>query len=195
VAVLRAGEGAALTGDAALVWFGAKRLTISAHDVAIPERRQVRAARGELLTMQPHRLRHLKKWVAGHPYLRVVHRHAATLHAAAWAPTDEEAEHRLTLAVQQRLTTPRSLHLTLEDTPRLPRLPLILQVIEDVELGAHARSELDFLRFLRRYRLPLPDQLQLRVRAGATTRYLDAHWSWLRLTIEVDGAYHMWVKQ
>lgn len=193
-AVLKAGRDAALTGDAALVHFGAKRLEVVQYDVAIPAERRVRRVEAPLLTMQPHRIEKLKLWTAGHPHLQLVHRHAATLHAAAWAGTDEQAEHRLTLAVQQRLTAVTSLRLTLADMPRLPRHALILSVLDDVELGATAQSELDFLRFCRRQRLPLPDQLQLKVRAG-NTRYLDARWSWLRITVEVDGAHHMWVEQ
>jgi hypothetical protein len=194
VAVLKAGPGAALTGDAALVHFGAKRLQVSQHDVAIPAARRARRVQGPLLMMVPHRIEKLELWTAGHPHLRLVHKHGATLHAAAWAATDEQAEHRLTLAVQQRLTAVTSLRLTLADMPRLPRHALIAAVLDDVELGATAQSELEFLRFCRRHGLPLPDQLQLKVRAGRT-RYLDARWSWLRITVEIDGVHHMWVEQ
>jgi hypothetical protein len=144
--------------------------------------------------MQPHSIGKLQLWSAGRPHLRLVHAHAATLHAVAWAATDEAAEHRITLAVQQRLTTPRSLRMSLEQMPRLPRHALVLEVLADVELGVTAQSELDFLRFCRRHGLPVPDQLQVKVRAGGT-RYLDARWSWLRITVEVDGAHHMWVEQ
>jgi hypothetical protein len=194
-AVLKAGRDAALTGDAALVHFGAKRLEVVQYDVAIPTERRARRVESPVLTMVPHRIDKLKLWTAGHPHLRLVHRHAATLHAAAWASNDEQAEHRLTLAVQQRVTDPLSLRLTLVDMPRLPRHALLLTVLDDVELGATAQSELDLLRFCRRHGLPLPDQLQLKVRANGKTRYLDARWSWLRITVEVDGAHHMWVEQ
>jgi hypothetical protein len=194
VAVLKGGRDAALTGDAALVHFGAKRLQVVQYDVAIPAERRARRVETPSLVMQPHRIEKLELWTAGHPHLRLVHKHAATLHAAAWASTDEQAEHRLTLAVQQRLTAVTSLRLTLTEMPRLPRHALILAVLDDVELGATAQSELDLLRFCRRHQLPMPDQLQLRVRTR-TTRYLDARWSWLRITVEIDGAHHMWVEQ
>src|SRR3954465_9608359 len=100
--------------------------------------------------MEPPRMEKLALWSTGRPYLRLVHAHAATLHAIAWAATDEAAEHRLTLAVQQRITTPLSLRLSLEQMPQLPRHALVVEVLADVELGATAQSELDFLRFCRR---------------------------------------------
>lgn len=59
-----------------------------------------------------------------------------------------------------------------------------------MELGAHARSELDFLALLRRRALPLPDELQLRPRTGSKVCYLDALWKRQRVGVEVDGAHH-----
>lgn len=195
VAVLRAGRGAALSGDAALVWFGAKRLTVVEHDVVVPAPRQVRRAVGELVTMQPHQAVKTARWTAGFPQMRLANRHAATLHAFAWAPTAEQAEERLALSVQQRITCVASLRTVIPHMPCLPRHALLLEVLDDMELGATAKSELDFLRFCRKHGLPLPDQLQLRVRADGKTRYLDARWSWLRVSVEIDGAHHMWAKQ
>ena len=193
-AVLHGGRDAALTGDAALVHFGVKRLTVTSYDVAIPSERRMHHVVTEHLTVEPHRVKHLELWSAGHPHLRLVHVHAATLHAAAWAESDEEAEHRLTLVVQQRKTTPAAIRISLAQMPRLPRRALITEVLQDVELGAHAQSELDFLRFCRRNGLPEPDALQVKVRAGGT-RYLDAYYRGRRLIIEVDGAHHRWARQ
>jgi hypothetical protein len=67
---------------------------------------------------------------------------------------------------------------------------LVRLVLDDVELGAHARTELDFLAFLRRNNLPLPDRLQFEVRANGV-RYLDAWWEKQRVGAEIDGAHHM----
>lgn len=55
--------------------------------------------------------------------------------------------------------------------------------------GAHAASELAFLRFVRRHGLPAPDRLQRPVRAGSL-RYLDAWWQHQRVAVEVDAAHH-----
>ena len=111
------------------------------------------------------------------------------LHAAAWAGSDRLAESRVAAAVQQRLVRVPDLRSALGQMPRLRRHALVLAVLDDVELGAHARSELDFLALLRRNRLPLPDRLQLLVRTSGV-RYLDAWWEAQRVAGEVDGAHH-----
>jgi len=116
--------------------------------------------------------------------------HAAVLHAAALAPTDRAAEWRIAAVVQQRLSAPVLIREVLSCLPQLPRRPLVRAVLDDVELGAHAGSELELLRFLRRHQLPRPDSLQLKVRTGRRTHYLDARYERVRVTIEVDGAHH-----
>ena len=121
--------------------------------------------------------------------------HLTALHAAAWAKDDRAAEWRLAAAVQRRLTAVPLLRLALAEQPRLPRRALIRVVLDDVELGAHAGTELAYLRFCRRHRLPLPDELQVRVRAGGSTSYLDARYRRQRVTVELDGAHHREVGQ
>ena len=193
VAVLHAGDGAALTADAALVEHGMKLARPGVLDVAVPHRRVVRAQQLELgevrELLRPHRVRGLALWrhpVRRPPVLRVA---PAALHAAAWAASDRAGEWRLAAVVQQGLTQVPDLRRTLAQMPRLPRRSLIRQVLDDVEHGAHAASELDFLRFLRRHGLPLPDRLQRPVRAGRL-RYLDAWWERQRVNVEMDGAHH-----
>ena len=92
--------------------------------------------------------------------------------------------------MQQRLVTVPQLREALVLLPRLPRRALVRTVLDDVELGAHAQTELDLLAFLRRHRLPLPDRLQFVVRANGK-RYLDGWWDKQRVAAEVDGAHHM----
>lgn len=193
-AVIHAGRGAALSGDASLVHFGVRRIPITSYDVAVPVERKVQRIDTDELTMNPHRVRHLHRWSAGHPHLPLVHVTAAVLHAAAWAATDELAEERIAMVVQQRKTTARAIHDLLPQMPRLPRRALILEVLEDVRFGAHAKSEIEFLRFCRRNGLPTPDQMQVLVRTTGK-RYLDALYRALKLHVEVDGAHHMWVEQ
>lgn len=194
-AVLHAGPGAALSGDAALVASGFAGLRLTVLDLVVPPHRRVVAAPlAGGLPVAVHRVRAAAGWVRPDDGLPVVGPHAAVLHAAAWATSDRAAEWRVAACVQQKLTAVVLLRGALAQMPRLPRRALLLDVLDDVELGAHAGSELDFLRFCRRHRLPLPDEMQVRVRA-AGVRYLDARWRRQRLSLELDGAHHREVRQ
>jgi hypothetical protein len=186
-AVLYGGEGAAVSGDALLqVTKPRAGQEPALIDVAVAASCQV--APHEFFV--PHRCSRLTELT--HPVrvpqqIRIA---PAVLHAAAWAPTDRAAEWRVAAAVQRRLVTVPRLREALTQLPRLPRRRGIRLVLDDVELGAHARTELDFLAFLRRNRLPPPDKLQFKVRANGT-RYLDAWWEKQRVGAEIDGAHHM----
>lgn len=189
-AVVRAGRGAALTADAALVEQGLRLDHLRNVDVAVPEGR---AGIGHGLLgggpYRPHNVRGLAGLVHAGRTLPVVRVAPATLHAAAWAISDRAAEWRLAAVVQQRLCTAGDLSQALVAMPRLYRRRQLGLVLEDVALGAHAGSELDFLRLCRRNGLPEPDQLQVRVRVSRV-RYLDAEYRRQRVSIEVDGAHH-----
>ena len=193
-AVLVAGPGACLSGDAALVELGMSVGPLKVLHVAVPYGRTV-APRVLAPPGAPHVRVHPRR-VSGlaalrHPARRPASVRAApaVLHAAAWALTDRAAEWRVAAAVQQRLVLPRELRSTLGQLKRLPRRALIATVLDDVELGAHAASELDLLRFLREWRLPPPDRLQRPVRLGRV-RYLDAWWERQKVAAELDGAHH-----
>jgi hypothetical protein len=116
--------------------------------------------------------------------------HAAVLHAAAWATSDRDAEWRVAASVQKGITAAGLLRSTLAEMPTLRRRALIRSVLYDVEFGAHAGSELQFLRFCRAYELPRPDELQVRVRSGKATHYLDVRYRRQQTTVELDGAHH-----
>lgn len=193
-AVLHAGSGACLSGDAALAHYqfrGVDLNRVDALDVAVPGERRPRNARqagGPLVSC--HRVANLELWSRGIRGLPLVTAHAAVLHAAAWASSDRAAEWRVAAVVQQGVSAVPLLRSTLAQMPRLPRRALIRSVLDDVELGAHAASELQLLRFCRAHGLPLPDELQVRVRAGSRTRYVDARYRKQKVSIEVDGAHH-----
>jgi hypothetical protein len=197
-AVLYAGSGAHLTADAALVQLGMRLRSPAVVHVAIPDHRIVRAqtfsiAGGDTsVRLAPHRvcgLDRLAHPVRTPPVLRAP---VAALHAVAFAATERSGEWRLAAAVQQRITRPSDVRAALELLPRLPRRALVRAVLDDVEFGAHAASELDLLRFLRRHHLPRPDRLQRPVRWGSV-RYLDAWWERQRVAAEMDGAHHRMV--
>lgn len=201
-AVLYAGAGAVLAGDAALTELGLQVPGQPARlDVAVPDRRTVvrqtfshrppGADDDEVLArcVVPHSVSRLACFVHPARVLPTMRLAPAVLHAAAWAPSGRAAEWRVAAAVQQRMVLPRELRATLGQLPRLRRRQLLLTVLDDVELGAHAASELDLLRFLRRHGLPAPDRLQRPVRSGRL-RYLDAWWERQRVAAELDGAHH-----
>lgn len=197
--VLLAGRDALLSGDAALIEYGMRMNGVATVDVAVPQARKVVGRRlewggTEPSEVVPHRVRRLDQW--RHPARRppAVRVGPAVLHAAAWAMTDRGGEWRVAAAVQQRLVRPADLRRDLAQMVQLPRGPLLRTVLDDVELGAHAASELDFLRFLRRSGLPAPDRMQRRIRAGSIL-YLDAWWERQRVCAEMDGAHHRLVGQ
>lgn len=192
-AVLAGGPRAALSGDVALIEHGVKRVRLETFDVAVPGGVHLSSSLTGKTPLTLHRVTALPSLLQRAGDLPLVTPHAAALHAAAWAPDDRAAELRLTLAVQQRLTAVPLLRSTLELLPAMPRRALVRCVLDDLELGAHALSELDFLRFCRKHRVPEPDELQVRVRAGGT-RYLDGRYIKQRVSVEVDGAYHFWAE-
>jgi very-short-patch-repair endonuclease len=191
-AVLAAGPGACLSGDAALQLLGLHVGPPSVLHVAVPTGRALRPrvlALPDPVRVLPREVTGLTRWrhpVRMPPTVRTA---PAALHAAAWATSDRAAEWRVAAAVQERLLLPSDLRRALADMPCLRRRRLVSAVLEDVELGAHAASELDFLRFLRRSSLPLPDRLQRPVRLSGL-RYLDAWWERQRVAAELDGAHH-----
>jgi hypothetical protein len=188
-AVLYGGDGAALAGEVLMhleTPERRRRVEPAVIDVAVGASCQV-APRD---FFRPHRVSALEELT--HPVrsprqLRVA---PAVLYAAAWAKSDRDAEWRVAAAVQQRLVNVAQLRAALREMPRLHRRGLLRLVLDDVELGAHARTELDFLAFLRRHGLPLPDQLQFKVRADGV-RYLDAWWERQRVGAELDGTHHV----
>jgi hypothetical protein len=192
-AVLHGGRGAALSGDTALRLAGLAVAKGRALDVVVPTGRNVVGATlraEETREVVVHRVVRPDRWVRELRALPVISTHVAVLHAAAWATSDRDAEWRVAAAVQRRVTAVPLLREALAALPKLRRHALLLAVIDDVELGAHAGSELQFLRFCKAHGLPRPDELQVRVRSGKATHYLDARYRRERVTIELDGAHH-----
>jgi hypothetical protein len=189
-AVLYGGPGAVVSGDALIRLLSRQWPEPDRIDVVVHRAIQRSAVR----FFRPHRcatVARLTHPVREPPQLRVA---PGVLHAAAWAPTDRAGEWRLAAAVQHRLVPVPQLRSALQELRRLPRRELFEQVLDDVELGAHARTELDFLAFLRQHGLPLPDRLQFKFRANKK-RYLDAWWERQRVAAEVDGTHHMEVAE
>lgn len=98
----------------------------------------------------------------------------------------------LCAGVQQRLVRASDLREVVLRSGPVRHRELMLRTLSDVEAGAHSVRELDFLRVLRRGRLPLPDLQVVRVRPSGR-HYLDAHWRSYALRAEVDGLGHLLV--
>lgn len=91
----------------------------------------------------------------------------ALVDAAVWSPAPRTACGLLAVGVQQRRTTVPRLRTVLEDAGSVRHRRLLLSVLTDIEGGAQAVSELDFLRFCRRHRLPRPHYRSVATPAAA----------------------------
>lgn len=114
--------------------------------------------------------------------------------AAAWSATDRAACGVLAAVVQQRLARPTDLRAAATACLRLRRRRLLLAVVDDIEGGAQALSELDFLRFCERHRFPRPVMQEVRRDEHGRARYLDACFlsaSGRPVRVEVDGSVHL----
>jgi hypothetical protein len=112
--------------------------------------------------------------------------------AAAWMGTDRGAQAVLAAGVQQRLVRVSDLAIEVERNERLRRRNVIKQTLDDIAGGAHALSELDFIRLVvRQFRLPEPDQQVSHRGEQGRRRWLDAVWESARLVVEIDGAAHI----
>ncbi|MGN9774959.1 DUF559 domain-containing protein [Micromonospora sp. H33] len=111
--------------------------------------------------------------------------------AAQWAATDDEARGIVAAAFQQRLVGGDELHQVVARLPRLRRRRLILSTATDAAGGAHALSELDFLRLVRRAGLPEPTRQQVRHDSTGRRRYLDVYFAQWGVHVEIDGSYHL----
>ncbi|HVV74424.1 MAG TPA: hypothetical protein VHC43_00190 [Mycobacteriales bacterium] len=118
----------------------------------------------------------------------------ALIDAAVWSRSTRTACGVVAAGVQQRLTTPAALRAELERAGAVRHRRVLLAALVDIEGGAQAVSEIDFIRFCRRNGLPRPTLQEVRVDSSGRRRYLDAT---LRrrdggvIRVEVDGALHL----
>jgi hypothetical protein len=199
VAVLTAGPEARLAGRTAAAEGGVHGLRPGPIQVIIPaaRRRSVRlphlpADMSEVLLHRTAVLPAAHLQAARPPRTSTAR---SVIDGAAWAASDDEARDLIARACQQRRATPGELREVLGLFPRIRRHRLIATTIADVEGGAEALSEIDLVALCRRFGLPHPDQQERRTDAAGGWRFADAYWRDQRLLVEVDGGYHLDVRQ
>jgi hypothetical protein len=117
----------------------------------------------------------------------------ATIDAAVWSPDVKTASRVITAAVQQRRTTAIRLREELTAAGQVKFRKVLLPFIADLEGGAEALSEVEFLRWCRRHGFPKP-RLNVRVDHLGRRRYLDAAFRTVGgrvLYVEIDGGVHL----
>jgi hypothetical protein len=113
--------------------------------------------------------------------------------AAAWSPDPRTAHRIIVAAVQQRRTPPRLLLDQLQRAGAVQHRRTLMLLLQDLEGGAQALSEVEFLRFCRRHGFPRPE-LQHRDDSFGRRRYLDAVFKGTNgryFTVEIDGGVHL----
>jgi hypothetical protein len=118
----------------------------------------------------------------------------AVIDAASWKPHPRQAAAVLCAAVQQGVTTVTALRDVLGEAGSIRHRAIMRRVLEDIEGGSHALTEIDLVRICRQAGLPRPTQQVPRRDASGRQRYLDAQLvrpDGRVLILEVDGALHL----
>ena len=128
--------------------------------------------------------------------LRATPTSRAVVDAAAWAADEKTAARLLVAGVQQLRIYPTLLKDEVLARKTLRRRRLLLLLCNDLEGGAQALSEVEFLAFCRRHGFPRP-RLQVRMDANGRRRYLDATFTrpdGSEFGVEIDGGIHLQLK-
>jgi hypothetical protein len=120
----------------------------------------------------------------------------ALVDAACWSRRPRTACGVLAAGVQQRLTTAERLRVELERAGKVKFHRLLMKALVDIAGGAHAVSEIDFVRFCARNGLPKPKHQLVRRDAQGRRRYIDAVVVGPagEVKVEIDGALHLVVQ-
>jgi hypothetical protein len=117
----------------------------------------------------------------------------ATVDAAAWSREVHRAWRMAVAPVQARFLRPEQIRAELEKAGKVRHRKTLALLLADLEGGAQALSEVEFLRFCRRHGLPRP-RCQTRLDSRGRKRYLDAEFrcrSGRMLRVEIDGGIHL----
>lgn len=186
-AVFEGGGRSCLDGASALIAEGLGHYTEDVIRVSVPRGVVVRRAAG-IAVRQTRRLRPEDLVPIGVPRTRP---DVAGVRAALWARSDKQATLLLTMAVQQRLTTPERLGAQALTVKRDSRRLLVTMVIGDLLGGVRSLGEHEFAHECRRRGIPEPSRQVLR-RSPEGRWYLDVCWDEWGVVVEVDGIQHEW---
>ncbi|GAA5112717.1 hypothetical protein GCM10023339_16150 [Alloalcanivorax gelatiniphagus] len=186
-AVFEAGERGCLDGASALVAAGLEHFAEDTIRVSVPRGVLVRRAQGVDIR-QTRRLRPEDLAPSGIPRTRA---EVAAVRAALWARSDKQAALLLTMAVQQRLTTPERLGAHVLSVRRDRRRMLVTAVISDLLGEVRSLGEHEFARECRRRGFPEPTRQAVR-RSPEGRWYLDVCWEDWGVAVEIDGIQHEW---
>jgi len=117
----------------------------------------------------------------------------ATVDAAVWSRSIQRAWRIMVAPVQARRLRPEQLRAELDKAGKVRHRKSLGLLLADLEGGAQALSEVEFLRFCRRHNLPRP-KCQARYDRQGRRRYLDAEFlrrSGRLLRVEIDGGVHL----
>ena len=170
-AVFEGGGRSCLDGASALIAEGLEHYTEDVIRVSVPRGVVVRRAAG-IAVRQTRRLRPEDLVPIGVPRTRP---DVAGVRAALWARSDKQATLLLTMAVQQRLTTPERLGAQALTVKRDSRRLLVTMVIGDLLGGVRSLGEHEFAHECRRRGIPEPSRQVLR-RSPEGRWYLDVCW-------------------
>jgi len=183
---LHCGPSAMLSGQAALVCHGWKGERAGAIDVLGHASARARSVPPWLRLRRTNFMPRASK--GGIPRARPS---AATVHAAAWARTDREAEFIVISVLQQRLVTIREVVNALTDLPVIPRRARILATADEYDHGITSMNELHFARLCREYGIREPDRQVWRRDSNRRPRRLDVYWEAEGVVVEIDGIGHL----
>jgi hypothetical protein len=122
--------------------------------------------------------------------------HRAVIDAATWAADPTTASRLLVAGVQQLRIHPTLLKDEVLARRTIRHRRLLRLLCNDLEGGAEALSEVEFLAFCRRHGFP-PPTLQVRMDANGRRRYLDATFTrpdGSVFGVEIDGGIHLQLK-
>lgn len=117
----------------------------------------------------------------------------AVVDAASWAADEMTAARLLVAGVQQLRIYPSLLKREVLARKTLRHRRMLNLLCNDLEGGAEALSEVEFLAFCRRHGFPRP-HLQVRLDSNGRRRYLDATFcrhNGTTFGVEVDGGVHL----